>query len=116
MMKNTLTLNVDQLVANYRTTMLEQLNVTQDEIYPEEFGGDLIAFGTTLRGLASLSNMTALNAFRREFEDGFTMMMLEDSDFQQLEEWEKNGEDYQVVLFREDGSALGVIGKEGLTW
>jgi hypothetical protein len=115
-MKNTLTLNVDQLITNYRTCMLEHLNETQDEIYPEEFGGDLIAFGTTLRGLASLSNMTALKAFRKEFEDGFTMMMLQFRDFQQLEEWHKNGEDYQVVLFREDGSALGVIGKEGLTW
>ena len=115
-MKNTLTLNVDQLITNYRSYMLEHLNATQDEIYPEELGGDLIAFGTTLRGLASLSNTTALKAFRKEFEDGFTMMMLEDSDFRQLEEWYKNGEDYQVVLFREDGSAIGVIGKEGLSW
>ena len=115
-MKNTLILSVEQLAAYYRENMLAHLSDTQEDTHPTEFGDDLILLGSTLKGMTSVNNEVALGTFRQEFAAGYTMMMVEDKDFNLLEEWSKNDEDFQVVLFREDGSAVGVVKKKDVNW
>lgn len=116
MMKNTLILSTDELTLRYRETMLEHLSDTQQDLHPAEFAGDLIEFGSTLKGMTSKNNEVALATFRQEFAAGFTMTMLTDKDFRQLEEWHASGEVFQVALFREDGSAVGIVKKDHLNW
>jgi hypothetical protein len=116
MMKNTLILSVDQLATYYRESMLAHLSDTQEDTNPSEFGEDLILLGSTLKGMTSKNNEVALGTFRQEFAAGYTMMMVADKDFVQLEEWSKTDEDFQVVLFREDGSAVGIVKKKDVNW
>jgi len=116
MMKNTLILSVDQLATYYRENMLAHLSDAQEDTHPTEFGDDLILLGSTLKGMTSVNNEVALGTFRQEFAAGYTMMMVEDKDFNLLEEWNKNDEDFQVVLFREDGSAVGIVKKKDVNW
>jgi hypothetical protein len=116
MMKNTLILLTDKLVARYLDCMSEHLWDTQDELHPAEFANELIQFGTTLKNLSSSNNDTALNTFRQEFGAGFTMMMVNDEEFNQLEAWSRSKEEFRVALFREDGSAVGIVTDKFLNW
>lgn len=115
-MKKSLILNTDTLAINYRENMLQHLFDCQNDDNTAEFGADLIQFGTTLRNLTSTNNAQALSTFRTEFSAGFTMMMLSDEEFIQLEQWSSEKEDFQFVLFREDGSPVGVINGEFINW
>lgn len=115
-MKNTLILITDKLIARYLDCMSEHLRDAQDEQHPVDFANDLIEFGTTLKALCSTNNHTALEAFRQEFGVGYTMMMLDDEESKQLEAWSEAKEEFRVALFREDGSAVGIVSDKFLNW
>ena len=115
-MKKTLVLVTEQLASNYCSNMLQHLTDCQHDEHPAVFAGDVVQFGRTLGNLVSKDNDVALCAFRQELGAGFTMMMLPDSEFHRLEEWSKDGEDFQVALFREDGSAVGLLSSEYVAW
>jgi hypothetical protein len=115
-MKHTIILNSDQMIARYKETMLEHLTATQDDILPHEFAEDVISFGSTLKSLCSKNNEVALAYFRQEMGAGFTLMMVPDEEFEKMEQLYKAGEDYQVALFREDGSPIGLLQKRDMTW
>lgn len=115
-MKKTLTLHSVQLANNYKTNMLQHLTDCQHDEHPAVFAGDVVQFGRTLGNLVSKDNGIALCAFRQEFGAGFTMMMFSDEEFNQIETWSNNKEDFQVVIFREDGTPVGLIGSEFINW
>ena len=115
-MKKTLPLHSDQLAINYKTNMLQHLVDCQHDEHPTEFAYEVIQFGTTLRNLLSNDNALALATFRKEFGAGFTMMMFSDEEFNQIETWSKDREDFQVIIFREDGTPVGLIGSEFINW
>jgi hypothetical protein len=115
-MKKSLILNTNLLAINYRENMLQHLFDCQNDDHTAEFGADLIQFGTTLKNFTSPNNSQVLSAFRTEFGAGFTMMMLSDEEFSQLEDWSCKKEDFQLVLFREDGSPVGVINGDYINW
>ena len=115
-MKKTLTLHSVELANNYKTNMLLHLVDCQHDEHPAEFAGEVIMVGTTLRNLLSKDNAVALATFRKEFGAGFTMMMFSDEEFNQVETWSKDREEFQVVIFREDGTPVGLIGGEFINW
>lgn len=115
-MKKTLILVTEQLAKNYCSNMLQHLTDCQNDEHLSEFAGDVVQFGRTLKNLVSRDNDLALSTFRQELGAGFTMMMVPDSAFDQLEQWSKDGEDFQVALFREDGTAVGLLSSEYVTW
>lgn len=115
-MKNTLILTVEQLAIYYRESMMAHLSDTQNDLHPREFADELVQLGSTLKGMTSTNNELALGTFRQEFAAGYTMMMMEDKEFDRLEEMSKNDEDFQIALFREDGSAVGIVKKKDVNW
>lgn len=115
-MIKTLILNAEQMVITYRETMMEHLNACQDDEHPEEFGAEVITFGQALVDMSSKDVKRALAVFRRELRAGFTTMMLSEEEFMQLERWYDDEEEYQVAIFREDGSPVGLLVKDDLNW
>ena len=115
-MKNTLIASAENMTILYREAMMDFLNDTQGDQTMVDFAVDLIALGTRLRDLSSPIPSTALSAFRGEFAAGYTMMMFNSKDFDQLEAWSVAGEDFQIAIFREDGSAVGIIKKSEANW
>jgi hypothetical protein len=57
-----------------------------------------------------------LPAFRGELAAGNTMMMLSSKEFDTLEAWSFAKEDFQIAIFREDGSPVGVIKSSEANW
>lgn len=115
-MKNTLILDADQMITNYRDCMMDFLSDTQGDISVTHFGDDLVRLGKVLQELNSRVPGIALEAFREEMKAASTMMMLDAKDFDQLEVWSKADEDFRIVLFRADGYPVGIIKKEHINW
>jgi len=115
-MKNTLIVNAEQMIMNYREAMMDFLNDTQDDLTVTEFGNDLMRLGKTLQELCSKVPGVSLSAFRQELGAGYTMMMLESNQFDQLEAWSKAGEDFQLGIFWENGNPVGLLRKEQVVW
>ena len=115
-MIKTLILDAEQMVVRYRETMMEHLNARQDDEHPEEFAGDVIAFGQAIIDMSSKDTKRALTAFRRELRAGFTMMMLGDEEFMQIERWYDDEEAYQVAIFKTDGTPVGLLAKDDVSW
>lgn len=116
MMKNTLIVTAEDLITNYRSIMMEHLYVDQDAIGLNEFACDLETFSHTLRGLSNNNTVTALNTFKREFKSGSTLMLLADKDFNCLEKWNELKEDFQIAIFKDDGTPVGVVHMENISW
>lgn len=83
---------------------------------PVEFADDLIDFASKLKSMCSSNNTLAIGVIRQELKEGYTSMMIPCKEFVQMEKWSENDEDFQLVLFREDGSAVGVIESKDMTW
>lgn len=115
-MKNILTLTVEQLTSYYSETMLEQLNAYREDLSPVEFADDLISFASILKNMCSSNNTLAIGVIRQELKAGCTSMMIPCKEFAQIEKWSENNEDFQLVLYREDGSAVGVIESKYFSW
>lgn len=115
-MKNTIILIAEQAVKNYRTCMMEHLYVDMEHIEPGDFAGDLVQLGTDLKNFLSSDNRIALDTFWDHFRTGSTMTLLEPEDFDRLEAWEANNEDFRIAIFREDGSAIGIVPQESICW
>lgn len=113
---NTIIAYVEQMAENYRDYMLEYINSHQDEVSVEEHADDLMNLAFALKRLTSRDVGVQLSALRKEFSEGYTMMMMDPEHFDSLETWSIDGEDYRVVVFRADGSPVGVINKSEMTW
>ena len=113
-MKNTALVYAEQLTLNYRTSVMEHLYTDMEYMGPAEFANDLGKLAADLKGMSSWD---ALKTFKELFRTGCTMMLLSSNDFEVLDKWSENDEDFQLVILREsDGSAVGVIQKDGLCW
>lgn len=116
MMKNTLILTAEALVARYRETMLDYLVTSQNDVHPSEFADDIIQLGRTIKSLVSTDVGVAFKAFREEFRGGYTMMFLSSIEFDQIDVWVRDEEDFQIAIFREDGSAVGVLKSDDINF
>ena len=115
-MKNVLVVTAEDLVVRYQAAMMDFLNDTQGDLSIDDFAEDLIRLGKTLQALDSPFSQVALPAFKGEFSAGSTIMMLSSKEFDQLEAWSVAEEDFQIAIFREDGSPVGVIKKSETNW
>jgi hypothetical protein len=115
-MKNTLIANADDMICLYREAMMDFLNDTQGDNDVSEFAEDLIDLGKTLIALSSNIPSVALSTFRAELGRGHTMMMFGNKEFDQLEAWSKAEEDFRIVIFRTDGSPVGIVEKKDINW
>ena len=113
-MKNTLIVIAEQAVKNYRTNHMERLYCDMNDLSLDEFASDLIQLGKDMNAL--LTPHVSLAKFRDEFRVGSTMLMLEHKEFEQLEVWDKNKEEFQIAIFREDGTAVGIIDQAHINW
>lgn len=114
MMKNTALVYAEKLTLNYRLAVMEHLYTDMEYMEPAEFATDLAKLAADLNGMSSLN---AFKTFKELFRTGCTMMLLDANDFEILDKWSENEEDFQLVILREsDGSAVGVIQKDGLCW
>ena len=116
MMKNTLITNAEDMICLYREAMMDFLNDTQGDNDFSEFAKDLIDLGKTLIALSSNIPSVALSTFRAELGLGHTIMMFGNKEFDQLEAWNKAEEDFRIVIFREDGSPVGIVEKKDINW
>ena len=108
-MKNTLILTAEALIARYQETMLEHLVDSQNDVHPSEFADDIIQLGKTIKSLASTDANVAFKAFQQDFRGGYTMMFLSNIEFDQIDGWVRDEEDFQIAIFRKDGSPVGVL-------
>ena len=115
-MKNTLIANAEDMTIRYQEAMMDFLNDTQGDQSVVDFADDLILLGKRLQGLSSPIPSVALTSFRGELAAGNTMMMFDSKDFDTLEAWSKDDLDFQIVIFREDGSPVGLIKKSEANW
>ena len=116
MMKNTLIVNRETVVARYLETMMEHLRVIQEELHPVEFAGSLAELARELQELSSNDMEVAWKAFREIFRVGSTMMLLSSEDFERLEQLEEDSQEWCVAVFTEDGRPVGLFDKETVTW
>ena len=115
-MTNTLIVIAEKLASNYRTNMMEHLYSDMDSYDPRDFAGDLIQLGNELRELLNSNDRVALSAFRSQFKAGSTMMMLDSKDFDRLEAWDNNKEDFRIAIFRQDNTAVGIVENEDINY
>jgi hypothetical protein len=115
MMKNTILVNTDVAVRRFADQMMEYLDDTFDGLHVENLADDLMDLGTRLRRLTSLSDSTALLAFRTEFKESIANFVSMDT-LKELEKYERTGEEFQIALFRENGSPLGLVFMDSINW
>ena len=116
MIKNTVIVSAEQAATSYNEAMIEHLYHDRKYMAIGEYASDLIRLGEEIKGMLSTSSQVAPGTFRKLFSEGATMMMLESEDFEQLEKWHENGEDFNVVVFRENGDPVGLFTKEHVVW
>ena len=112
----TLIVFAEQLVSNFRTNMMEHLYADMEFNDNKTFAQDLIQLGNDVLALLSTNNRDALNAFRNQFKYGSTMMMLDTKDFEQIEAWDKNKEEFRIVIIREDNTAIGLVEQSDINY
>lgn len=106
----TLIVTAETLVKNYRINMMEHLYIDNNEsVDSKEFAVDLQNLGNDILGM--LSPM-ALSTFRSLFQQGSTMMMLSPDDFDQVEQWNRDHQDFRIAIFKQDGYPVGIVGSE----
>lgn len=116
MIKNTVSVYQEEAVARFRESMMEYLSDVQSDTTVEEFITDLEIFNRDLKSINSQQASISLPAFKRLFSQGYTMMMMDPKEFDMLEDLSKNGEDFNVIIFRQDGEPVGLVSKEFLNW
>lgn len=117
MMKNTALVYAEQLTLNYRQAVMEHLYTDIEYLEPAEFANELVELAADLKGMSSRDAFDAFKTFKELFRTGYTMMLVDADDFKILDKWSENEEDFQLIILREsDGSAVGVIQKDGLCW
>lgn len=114
-MKNTIIAITETLTENYRESMMEFIECHREDQSMGEHADDLINVARDLQQMSSEDNNMCLRGFKRAFRDGFTMMMLP-HEFDRLETWSRNDEDFRVALFRTDGTAVGIVNKHEISW
>lgn len=115
-MKKTLIVNAEQMLAQYSKCMMSYLQDIFEHQLPGESGEQFISFGKNLRDMSSRTNGVALESFRNECWQGSTMMFFNDKDFKQIEDWYETKTDFQVAVFWNDGTPVGLLQLEDLAW
>jgi len=115
-MKNTLIVEAEQLVNSYRSVYMEHIYMDMECTSPEDFARDLARLSEEILKFTYKTPEVAWNAFRNCFKDAGTISLLEPEDFEKLEAWYDANEDYQIVILRKDGSPIGAIKKEDISW
>lgn len=115
-MKNTLILTAEQMISNYATNTMSFLKDYLKDVSLEDFSNALTTHSKNLAGMLSRDNSVALSAMRNELWAGGTMMMLSDEEFNQIEKWYEAKEEFQVAIFRADGTPFGLLRLEDLSW
>lgn len=112
---NTIIATAETLTNNYRDSRMEFLMAHQDDYNMSEFADDLMDIARDLQQMSTCSINEQLTVFRQAFRDGFTMMMMPE-EFDRLETWSRSEQEFRVALFREDGTAIGVIKHTDICW
>lgn len=115
-MKNTLILIAEQMVANYAKNALSFLQDYLQDCPAEDFSKTMSTYAKNLSNMTSADSKVAFQAIRNELWGGSTMMMLSDEEFKQIESWYESKEEFRAAIFREDGSPVGLLQLEDMSW
>jgi signal-transduction protein with cAMP-binding, CBS, and nucleotidyltransferase domain len=115
-MKNTLVVSNKVAAETYREQMMEHLYCDMHHMDVREFASDLERLAEDLKGMLTNHQNTAHLTFKRLFKNGSTMMIVPIDDFQELERWSTSNEEFQIVIVREDGTAIGVVQSVDVMW
>jgi len=108
----TVTISLSQILSNLTSSWID---IIQDCDSKAEHERQLNEFTSDLRDLLSFSDVTVVNALRRLFSQGFTMMMLGHDHFTELEVLSKAEEEHCVVV--KDGTkVLCILCQSELVW
>jgi hypothetical protein len=108
--KTTFTVTLDSIIKNYSTNMLEWLKDLHHEGETDMFAEDLASFSNYLLGLRG-GHTVAI----RELFDGQTLMLLSTSDFDEIEQAEKNDEAWELLVV-DDGSEIVRLNRKQVNW
>lgn len=108
-MMKTVTITLLDLITNFNVAMVDMnLNNEENMERIEEYTRDL-------RNLLSGKQDNVVGTIRRLFRGGFTMMLLNDFQFNALEVWNGDDEDFAVQVLDDKGT-LCVVCKNELDW
>ena len=111
----TIIATVEVIAELYRDYIVEYLESHNEDVTINEYADDLATLSYTLKQMTSKDPLMQLYAFRKVTREGYTMVMFP-IEIETLEQLSKDGEDFRVALFREDGSPVGIINKHELHW
>lgn len=116
MIKNTLVVNQTEAAQNYFDSMMDHLNMSREDLHFKEFTDDLQTLSAEVSRLMSTDLRVARQQFAELFRMGSTMMLVPSDDFEALEKWSVNDEDFRVVVFTENGEPIGAFGTDQVQW
>jgi hypothetical protein len=110
MFKPTLTITKQTIAENYRNCVLEHLYSDYCSLTIEELAEHLECLASDLKGIMNDVDRAAFTKIRSLFQGGSSMMLLPEDLFDEVEKFHhKTNEDFQILITREDGCAIGVI-------
>lgn len=116
MIMNTLVVDREEVANRFNESFLHYLLDTKSDVGIREFAMDLKQHAEDIQNLLSDDLGISRKTFKECFLSGHTMMMLDIEEFERLEKWDMNNEDFQVVVFTEDGVPIGCYQKEVVQW
>ena len=115
-MKNTLILNREDLAIRFEEVTMEHIKDIRNEVDIREYAQELKQLGEDIQDMLSdnleVSRLSFLDAFR----SGFTISILSEEEFQLLEKWSANDEEFQVSVFTENGKPVGLFNQDIVQW
>ena len=116
--RHILVVQAEDLVAQYRSSVMEHLYTDMDSGYThvKDFALDLRQLSTELLNMLDEDGDTAYRQFREMFKGGSTMMMMPCNDFEQVENWVHKEEPFQIVVLRENGTPVGAFKGEDVNY
>jgi hypothetical protein len=111
-MMKTVTVTLEEIVTAFSASMTDYLLNIEDNT---ELGDATETFLQDLRNLLVIPRALAPSTLRRLAGEGFTMMMLPPTVFEELEVAHAEGHDFCLVV-RHDGATLCILCKGELMW
>lgn len=115
-MKNTIIITVEDATKQFVDTMIDMINADLKEIYIEDSINDIAQLAEDSRALISEDNVICFDKFREMFKAGFTMNLLKADEFEQIDIWVHNSEQFQIAIFRNDGTPVGVVPGDSVSY